>query len=63
MTKKHFIKIAKSLNTVFKNDYLLEGLDVDDNFEGLVDALVAVCAENNPRFDKEKFLGVVYGDE
>jgi hypothetical protein len=53
MTKKYFIKLAEALREARPKDW-------DNSAEGvywrsLRQAIVVVCAEDNPRFDRARF--------
>src|SRR5439155_9320453 len=60
MTKKHFEQIAKAmrnLRTFEAHDQeMSETVARAVRYTSVVDALASVCAESNPRFDRDRFL-------
>ena len=60
MTRKHYTKIAASLNTLINEQpEILEY----GTLGRVVDALCAVFNEDNERFDSERFRAAVYAEE
>ena len=61
MTRKHFQQIANAMQNLRK----FEANDSETSevvahavrYSSVVDALAKVCADGNPRFDKDRFLG------
>ncbi len=60
MTKKDYIKIAKSIKDNTGDDYYDEGHMVYK--DGIIQDLCAVFLEDNPNFDKDKFIKACYGE-
>ena len=59
MTKKDYIKLAELIkdNREYLNDWTKNGIGTPFvPFDRLVNGLCAVLAEDNPRFDKARFL-------
>ena len=61
MTRKHFQRIANAMQSLRKfeaNDSeLSEVVAHAVRYSSVVDALAKVCADGNPRFDRDRFLG------
>jgi len=53
LSRKHYVEIAKVLNVVLPNM-------PSDSFVLLSLKLMDVFQEDNPRFDRERFLSAVY---
>lgn len=57
MTKKHFIQLADTLRNITRHD---DGQTV--NFEAVTEALAHFCQRQNPRFNRERWLGYIAGE-
>jgi hypothetical protein len=61
MTRKHFQQIANAMQSLRKfeahDPELSETVAHAVRFSSVVDALAKVCADGNPRFDRDRFLG------
>ena len=51
MTKKHFKALANAIKTA------------DGDYNALVDLIMQLCAMENPRFDKERFVEACVGEQ
>ncbi len=56
MTKKHFIALADVLRNLSTSD---DGSSVE--YMGLVDELAVFCAQQNPRFNRERWINYITG--
>lgn len=57
MTKKHFRELAKGLHANKPSDFTHIAYDRQrDTWEDCVRVIADVCAQANPRFDRDKFL-------
>lgn len=61
MTKKHFIKLADKVR-VYQLSQFRNGV-VENNPPYLLDVLADFCQEQNPRFDREKWITYVRNGE
>jgi hypothetical protein len=59
MTKKHFIALADTIKEQIAYE-LNRGL-VSTKDSGIIDSLANFCASQNPRFDRERWLGYIAG--
>ncbi len=61
MTRKHFQQIADAMQSLRKfeahDSELSETVAHAVRYSSVVDALAKVCAESNPKFDRNRFLG------
>jgi hypothetical protein len=55
MTKKHFIRLAYHIRA------LNCGIEGEDFTKRQLEQLAAFCKEQNPRFDRERWLGYIAG--
>ena len=66
MTKKHFIQLADAIRSKRPiRDESDQGLFYPlqlSAWEGLRDALASFCASQNPRFNRERWIGYINGD-
>jgi len=54
MTRKDFIKLADSLG-IFKHYLINDNLDIEEDYQGLVDSVKQICKSANNNFDSVRF--------
>ena len=59
MTKRHFIALADVIREQIAYESK-HGLPLTKS-SGIIDCIANFCAEQNPRFDRERWLGYIAG--
>lgn len=65
MSKKHFIELADCLPTLmgeFKRQHETGGLYPEKAFHAVLDTLADFCAEQNPRFNRDRWMKYINGE-
>ena len=63
MTKKHFIALADAFRST-RHSYTASRPTVDGCDQWVADmyAVARVCADANPRFNKQRWIGYIFGE-
>lgn len=63
LSKKHYIEIAKILKTANYSTRDYCGMTAGEVVSDLIDGLVGYFEQDNPAFNKEKFIKTIYGEK
>ena len=54
MTRKDFIQLAECLGN-FKHYLINDNLDIEEDYQGLIDNIKHICLSANKNFDSDRF--------
>ena len=59
MSRKHYIAVAKILNDCWEEENIIS----EDDFRVVVNRFSAMFADDNPNFDRTRFVEACYGSK